>query len=146
MAGAFFQQMCVQGAWGVVPIHLMELSPVQFRSFVVGTAYQLGNLISSASSTIEAQAGQHFPKKTSNTDSTHSEQFDYGKVIAIFLASVYVYLFIVIFLGPEKRNIDEATTNNNKYDDHNGTNNDIQLEESPASNHSKTTKDVSNIV
>ena len=39
MAAAFFQQFCVQGAWGVIPIHLMELSPGAFRTFVVGTSY-----------------------------------------------------------------------------------------------------------
>ncbi|KAG9698584.1 sugar transporter family protein, partial [Aureobasidium melanogenum] len=61
MAAAFFEQFCVQGAWGVIPIHLMELSPGAFRTFVVGTAYQLGNLASSASSTIEAQLGEKFP-------------------------------------------------------------------------------------
>jgi SHS family lactate transporter-like MFS transporter len=121
MAGAFFQQACVQGAWGVVPIHLMELSPVQFRSFVVGTAYQLGNLISAASSTIEATAGQHFPIGTSSNSSS-KQQYDYGKVIAIFLASTYLYLLIIIFFGPEKRNVDEVSTDN----DHVKTNNEIQ--------------------
>lgn len=45
MAAAFFEQFCVQGAWGVIPIHLMELSPGSFRTFVVGTSYQLGNLV-----------------------------------------------------------------------------------------------------
>lgn len=142
MAGAFFQQMCVQGVWGVVPIHLIELSPVNFRSFVVGTAYQLGNLISSASSTIEATAGQHFPKQTAGTNSANTEQFDYGKVMAIFLSCVYVYLFIIIFLGPEKRNIDEATTTEKNDDDQKETNNEIPLEDSSASDASKTTNDV----
>jgi len=146
MAGAFFQQMCVQGVWGVVPIHLMELSPVQFRSFVVGTAYQLGNLISAASSTIEATAGQHFPKAPSNsTSSTQQDQYEYGTVMAIFLSCVYVYLFIIILLGPEKRNIDEATTNNNNKtdDDNKETSNDIPLKESsPSSDRSKTVKNV----
>ncbi|PHH68384.1 hypothetical protein CDD80_7554 [Ophiocordyceps camponoti-rufipedis] len=56
MAAAFWQQFCVQGAWGVIPIHLMELSPGALRTFVVGTSYQLGNLVSSASSTIEARS------------------------------------------------------------------------------------------
>jgi SHS family lactate transporter-like MFS transporter len=144
IAGAFFQQMCVQGVWGVVPIHLMELSPVQFRSFVVGTAYQLGNLISAASSTIEAKAGEHFPKKTGTTrHSTDGKEYDYGTAIGIFLSCVYVYLFIIIFLGPEKRNVDEATSNNNTADDHNEAYNDIQLEESSSpSNRSKTPEDV----
>ena len=61
IAAAFFEQFCVQGAWGVIPIHLMELSPGSFRTFVVGTSYQLGNLASSASSTIEATIGAQFP-------------------------------------------------------------------------------------
>lgn len=110
--GAFFEQMCVQGVWGVVPVHLIELSPVQIRSFVVGVAYQLGNLISSVSSTIEAKAGQHFRKTptSTSTPSLHGEHYDYSKVIAIFLLSVYVYLFLIIFIGPEKRNTDETIT------------------------------------
>ncbi|MCJ1478098.1 hypothetical protein MMC13_006773 [Lambiella insularis] len=61
IAAAFFEQFCVQGAWGVIPIHLMELSPGSFRTFVVGTSYQLGNLVSSASSTIESTIGERFP-------------------------------------------------------------------------------------
>ncbi|CAF4708044.1 unnamed protein product [Rotaria socialis] len=117
MIGAFFQQLCVQGAWGVVPIHLIELAPDEFRSFVVGTAYQLGNLISSASSTIEASLGQRFPLE-SDSEITASHRFDYGKVMAIFLACTYVYLLIIILLGPEKKDAknDEyiATELNNK--------------------------------
>jgi SHS family lactate transporter-like MFS transporter len=146
MAGAFFQQMCVQGVWGVVPIHLIELSPVNFRSFVVGTAYQLGNLISSASSTIEAAAGQHFPINTTSTNSTSTtEQYDYGKVMATFLSCVYVYLFIVVFLGPEKRSVDEATTTDTEKsnDEQKETNNDIQLEDSSSS--SDCTKTIENV-
>ncbi|KAK7926591.1 H+ symporter family protein [Apiospora marii] len=61
IAAAFFEQFCVQGAWGVIPVHLMELSPGAFRTFVVGTSYQLGNLVSSASSTIESTIGERFP-------------------------------------------------------------------------------------
>jgi MFS transporter, SHS family, lactate transporter len=38
-AAAFFEQFCVQGAWGVIPIHLMELAPGAFRTFTVGTRY-----------------------------------------------------------------------------------------------------------
>ena len=39
-AGAFLLQFCVQGAWGVVPIHLNELSPAQYRSSFPGISYQ----------------------------------------------------------------------------------------------------------
>lgn len=99
MAAAFFQQFFVQGAWGVIPIHLMELSPGAFRSFVVGTAYQLGNLVSSASSTIEARLGEQFPLTPTKTG---TKRYDYGKVICIFLGCVYVYTLLLTVLGPER--------------------------------------------
>src|ERR1700761_7992980 len=88
IAAAFFEQFCVQGAWGVIPIHLMELSPGSFRTFVVGTSYQLGNLASSASSTIESTIGQRFPLPPKNGVS----RSEYGKVICIFMACVYAYV------------------------------------------------------
>jgi SHS family lactate transporter-like MFS transporter len=86
MAAAFFEQFCVQGAWGVIPIHLMELSPGAFRTFVVGTSYQLGNLASAASSTIEARLGERFPLPPKGT----TPRYEYGRVICIFMACVYV--------------------------------------------------------
>lgn len=108
MAAAFFQQFCVQGAWGVIPIHLMELSPGAFRTFVVGTSYQLGNLVSSASSTIEARLGENFPLEDS---AKGDSRYDYGKVICIFMACVYVYVILLTFVGPEhlRRKFDVAS-------------------------------------
>ncbi|KAJ4380420.1 Carboxylic acid transporter, partial [Neurospora sp. IMI 360204] len=78
IASAFFEQFAVQGAWGVIPIHLMELSPGAFRTFVVGTSYQLGNLVSSASSTIESTTGERFPLAKNGGK---VERYEYGKVI-----------------------------------------------------------------
>lgn len=101
MAVAFFEQFCVQGVWGVIPIHLMELSPGSFRTFVVGTSYQLGNLVSSASSTIEATIGQRFPLPPKHVDGKLIDRYQYGKVIAIFTACVFVYIIVLTFLGPE---------------------------------------------
>jgi len=43
--GAFLMQVCVQGAWGVIPAHLTELSPDAIRGFYPGVTYQLGNLL-----------------------------------------------------------------------------------------------------
>ena len=77
IAAAYFEQFMVQGAWGVIPIHLMELSPGSFRTFVVGTSYQLGNLVSSASSTIETTIGERFPLPPKGK----TKRYEYGKVI-----------------------------------------------------------------
>jgi len=97
MAAAFFEQFCVQGAWGVIPIHLMELSPGSFRTFVVGTSYQLGNLASSASSTIESTIGARFPLPPLGK----TARYNYGKVMCIFMGCVYVYVIVLTFVGPE---------------------------------------------
>lgn len=99
IAAAFFEQFCVQGAWGVIPIHLMELSPGSFRTFVVGTSYQLGNLVSSASSTIESTIGERFPLPPKGS----VKRYQYGKVICIFMGCVYVYVIILTLIGPEFR-------------------------------------------
>ncbi|KLU82435.1 sugar transporter [Magnaporthiopsis poae ATCC 64411] len=106
VAAAFFQQFCVQGAWGVIPIHLMELSPGAFRTFVVGTSYQLGNLASSASSTIESTIGERFPLP--DRSGSGARRYEYGKVICIFMGCVYAYVIVLTLLGPEylRRNFD----------------------------------------
>src|SRR5262249_7813962 len=46
IAGGFFMQFMVQGAWGVVPVHLNELSPPAWRGTFPGLVYQLGNFLS----------------------------------------------------------------------------------------------------
>ena len=103
MAAAFFEQFCVQGAWGVIPIHLMELSPGSFRTFVVGTSYQLGNLVSSASSTIESTIGERFPlAPLVSTKGVVTKRYDYGKVICIFMGCVFAYVIILTLVGPEQ--------------------------------------------
>ena len=98
MAAAFFEQFCVQGAWGVIPIHLMELSPGSFRTFVVGTSYQLGNLASSASSTIESTIGERFPLPPKGK----TKRYEYGKVICIFMGCVFAYVILLTLAGPER--------------------------------------------
>jgi SHS family lactate transporter-like MFS transporter len=52
--GAFLMQFCVQGAWGIIPAHLNELSPPDIRATFPGLTYQLGNLIASANATIQS--------------------------------------------------------------------------------------------
>lgn len=101
-AGVFFMQFGVQGAWGVVPAYLSELSPPAYRALVVGLSYQLGNLASSASSTIESTIGERFPIVAPNG----KKVYNYAKVMSIFLGCVFVYMIIVSFLGPENRGAD----------------------------------------
>lgn len=77
----------------------MELSPGSFRTFVVGTSYQLGNLVSSASSTIEATIGERFPLPPKGK----TKRYQYGLVICIFMGCVYAYVILLTMIGPEYR-------------------------------------------
>ncbi len=52
--GGFLMQFMVQGAWGIIPAHLNELSPPSVRAIVPGFAYQLGNLLSSRNAVFQA--------------------------------------------------------------------------------------------
>lgn len=112
-AGAFFLQAGVQGAWGVVPIHLSELSPPAYRSLVVGLSYQLGNLASSASLTIESTLGERFPITLDNG----TEAYDYSKVMAIFIGAVFAYMIFIILVGPENRGADFNMDRDTHLDD-----------------------------
>ena len=59
--GAFLIQFFVQGAWGIIPAHLNELSPPEIRGTFPGLTYQLGNCLASANATIQsAIAGSYF--------------------------------------------------------------------------------------
>ncbi|GAA0708069.1 MFS transporter [Dokdonella soli] len=88
--GVFLLQVMVQGAWGVVPVHLNELSPDAVRATLPGFAYQGGNLLASFSAPFltwfAAQRGG-----------------DYAFAMATFIAAVAVLLAVVTALGPEAR-------------------------------------------
>lgn len=125
-AAFFFEQFFVQGAWGIVPIHLIELSPTAFRTFVVGTSYQLGNLISSASNTIETTIGERYPLPSIEHNGETVLRYDYSVVMRIFCACIFAYVIIITFLGPEElgRNMkDEA---DEASDDNEGTNRGVK--------------------
>lgn len=98
VASAFFEQFFVGGVWGVIPIYLLELSPPALRSLLVGFTYQLGNLASAASATIQAYIGIQFPLPPTATE---KNRFDYGKVIGIFMGAVWCYDLVFLLLGPE---------------------------------------------
>jgi len=86
--GAFVMQVGVQGAWGVIPAHLNELSPAALRGLIPGLAYQLGILIASPVNSIEYALRDHF---------------GYSRALAGFEIANIILLTIVVGLGPEKK-------------------------------------------
>ncbi|MDQ2711689.1 MAG: MFS transporter [Acidobacteriota bacterium] len=93
IAGAFLIQFCVQGAWGVIPAHLSELSPNEIRGFLPGFAYQCGVLLAGSVGTLEAIFAEHM---------------SYATAMAITAATVFVLTTFVAGVGPEKKGIDFA--------------------------------------
>lgn len=90
-AGAFLMQMGVQGAWGIIPAHLNELSPDSVRGLLPGLSYHLGILIASPTSTIEYALRDHV---------------GYAWAMAGFEIAVIVIGGIVIALGREQKGKD----------------------------------------
>ncbi|KAG1849921.1 carboxylic acid transporter protein [Suillus subalutaceus] len=99
-AGAFCIQVGVQGAWGVIPIQLAEMSPPAFRATFPGVAYQIGNMVSSASAQIEATGGANF-QTTIIKDGVPTPEPDYATVQAIFIGVVAAFVVIITIIGPE---------------------------------------------
>jgi MFS transporter, SHS family, lactate transporter len=87
LAGGFLMQFMVQGAWGVIPAHINELSPDQLRGFFPGLAYQFGVLIASGSAYFEAQMA-HF--------------ISYGRAMGFFAVVVLLVGALVTTFGPEE--------------------------------------------
>jgi SHS family lactate transporter-like MFS transporter len=99
MTGSFIMQFFVQGAWGVIPAHLNELSPGTVRGTFPGFTYQLGNLISAYSAQWEAvYATKHFPLPPPATA-------NYGHAMAIIMTGVFVAVFVLAVVGKERRGI-----------------------------------------
>jgi SHS family lactate transporter-like MFS transporter len=99
-AGAFCIQFGVQGAWGVIPIQLAEMSPPAFRATFPGVAYQIGNMVSSASAQIEATGGDNL-KTTIIEGGKRVVVPDYAKVQGILIGVVAAFVVIVTIIGPE---------------------------------------------
>ena len=90
--GAFLMQVMVQGAWGVVPVHLNELSPDEARGTFPGFVYQLGNLIASVNATLQAAIAAHYGG-------------DYAFALAIVAGAVAVVIAILTALGTEAKGV-----------------------------------------
>lgn len=88
--GAFLMQICVQGAWGVVPVYLNELSPAAIRGTFPGLVYQLGNFLASANANIQVWLAEHF-------------NGDYGMALAIVIGIVAVLIAVLVALGREPK-------------------------------------------
>jgi SHS family lactate transporter-like MFS transporter len=99
-AGAFCVQFGVQGAWGVIPIQLAEMSPPAFRATFPGVAYQLGNMVSAASAQIEAIGGDNL-KTTVIRNGKAVEVADYAKVQGMLLGTVAAFVIFITLIGPE---------------------------------------------
>jgi SHS family lactate transporter-like MFS transporter len=91
--GGFLMQVAVQGAWGIVPVHLNELSPPAARALFPGFAYQLGNLIMSRNGVFQAQIAE-------------SHGNNYGLALAIFGGTMALLIAIWTALGPERSDAD----------------------------------------
>jgi len=91
--GAFLMQVCVQGAWGVIPAHLNEISPPEIRGTFPGVVYQLGNLLASANATIQSTIADHM-------------DHNYSYALAGVAGIVAVLIAVLIGFGGEARQQD----------------------------------------
>ena len=90
VVGAFVMQFFVQGAWGVIPAHITELSPDSVRGFLPGFAYQCGVALAGAIGWLEARFAEHL---------------DYAWAMGLTAATVFILGAVVAQLGPERRGV-----------------------------------------
>ncbi len=88
--GGFLMQLMVQGAFGVIPAHLTELSPDSVRGFLPGFAYQCGVLLAGSVAYIEALFAQ---------------RMSYAAAMALTAVTVFIGAIIITALGREQRGI-----------------------------------------
>ena len=86
--GGFLMQFMVQGAWGAIPAHLVELSPAEARGLFSGTTYQIGVLLAANAAYVEARIAQGM---------------GFGGALAMVAASVLIIGAVVVALGSEHR-------------------------------------------
>jgi SHS family lactate transporter-like MFS transporter len=90
--GAFLVQFTVQGAWGIVPVHLNELSPPTARGTFPGFVYQLGNLLASVNATLQAGLAAHFGG-------------NYGLALALVAGTVAIIIAGLTAAGTEAKGV-----------------------------------------
>jgi MFS transporter, SHS family, lactate transporter len=90
--GAFAMQVAVQGAWGVIPAHLNELSPAEIRATFPGSVYQLGNFLASVNLTLQVYIAE-------------SNGHNYGLAMGAVVGTVAVVIALLVAFGPERRDV-----------------------------------------
>jgi MFS transporter, SHS family, lactate transporter len=88
--GSFLMQFLVQGAWGIVPAHLTEMSPDAIRGFYPGVTYQLGNCIAAFNLPIQQYLAQ---------------KHGYPFALAATIVPVLVLLAVTTMLGSERKGV-----------------------------------------
>jgi SHS family lactate transporter-like MFS transporter len=86
--GAFAMQAGVQGAWGIIPAHLNELSPDSVRGLMPGFAYQLGIVLAARTNSIEYLL---------------RDKLGYPRALATFEIANILLLILVVALGSERK-------------------------------------------
>ena len=94
--GSFLMQFMVQSAWGVVPVHLNELSPPEMRGTFPGFVYQLGNLLASVNATLQ-----------SGYAVAHGN--DYGTALAMIAAGAAIAIALLVAFGAERKGVHLGT-------------------------------------
>ena len=95
IAGGFLMQFMVQGAWGVVPVHLNELSPPDFRGTFPGLAYQLGNFAAAYAAQQQAWLAEHFRRANGEPN--------YALTMALVESVVFLAIIFLAAIGREER-------------------------------------------
>jgi MFS transporter, SHS family, lactate transporter len=90
--GTFLMQVMVQGAWGIIPVHLNELSPDEARGTFPGFTYQLGNLIASVNAPLQAALATHWGG-------------NYALALALVAGIVAVVIVVLTAVGTEAKGV-----------------------------------------
>jgi MFS transporter, SHS family, lactate transporter len=96
--GGFLMQFMVQGAWGIIPAHLNELSPAAVRGTFPGLAYQLGNLLASRNIVLQAKL----------TEQRYGGNF--APVLSWTMLLIASLVVVVTWLGKERKGADLSST------------------------------------
>jgi len=87
---AFVLMICVQGAWGVIPVYLNELSPSDIRATFPGFVYQAGNFLAAANANIQIWMAGNF----------HN---NFGLVMALTVGVMAIVIAVLVASGPEPK-------------------------------------------